>query len=229
MLDISGNLFYLLQSTLSESENGDYTIFNTPYSQYSKITTEYRYYYNFGDYNKMAFRLLGGIGVPYGNSETLPFVKQFFIGGTNSIRAFGVRMLGPGTYRPENTGSIGNFYDQSGDIKLEANAEYRFTIYNLVKGALFLDAGNIWLLNPDESKPGAVFNGNNFYNEIAVGTGLGLRLDTDFFVIRLDLGVPLRKPWLPENDRWTFDTINFGSGEWRSENLVLNIAIGYPF
>jgi outer membrane protein assembly factor BamA len=118
--------------------------------------------------------------------------------------------------------------DQSGDLKIEFNTEYRAKIYGIVKGAVFLDAGNIWLLNDNLDKPGSKFT-KNFMNEIAVGTGVGLRFDLSFLVLRTDFAFPIRKPYLPEGRRWVIDAINIGSSSWRKENLIFNLAIGYPF
>jgi len=120
------------------------------------------------------------------------------------------------------------FIDQRGDIKLEGNAEYRFDIFKALKGAVFVDAGNIWLMRADTlHRPGGEFHASTFLNQIAVGTGVGLRLDFSFFVLRFDLAFPLRKPYL--DDPWVADEIDFGSRAWRKENLIFNIAIGYPF
>jgi outer membrane protein assembly factor BamA len=118
--------------------------------------------------------------------------------------------------------------DQSGDLKIEFNTEYRAKIYGIVKGAVFIDAGNIWLLNDNPDKPGSKFT-KNFMNEMAVGTGVGLRFDLSFLVLRTDFAFPIRKPYLPEGQRWVIDAINIGSGSWRKENLIFNLAIGYPF
>jgi outer membrane protein assembly factor BamA len=157
----------------------------------------------------------------------MPFIKQFFIGGTNSIRAFRARSIGPGTY--DNSVNAGVFLpDESGDVKLEFNTEYRAQIYNFIKGAVFIDAGNIWLMNDNADKPGSKFS-KDFLNELAVGTGVGLRFDFSFLVLRTDFAFPIRKPYLPDGQRWVLDDINFGSGTWRKENLVFNLAIGYPF
>src|SRR5690606_2963549 len=117
---------------------------------------------------------------------------------------------------------------QSGDLKLELNTEYRAKLFSIVHGALFVDAGNIWLVNEDENRPGGKFS-KDWFNENAVGTGDGLRFDITFLVLRLDLAFPLRKPWLPEGERWVLDDIDFGSKTWRRDNLVFNLAIGYPF
>ena len=107
--------------------------------------------------------------------------------------------------------------------------EYRFSIYRFFKGALFVDAGNVWLIKSNPANIGTPFSFSTFMNEIAVGAGAGLRIDVSFFILRFDLAMPLRKPWLPENERWVVDEIDFTSSTWRGENLILNVAIGYPF
>jgi outer membrane protein assembly factor BamA len=224
-IDLAGNSTSLILGA-NDSDNPK-TILGVPFSQYSKLELEFRHYYNFGKETTLASRIIAGAGIPYGNSKELPFIKQFFIGGTNSIRAFRARSIGPGTF---NGNEVTNTFlpDQSGDLKLEFSTELRTKIYKLVKGAVFVDAGNIWLLNENDEKPGAKFSGQ-FLKELAVGTGVGLRFDFNFLVLRTDLAFPLRKPYLPKGDRWVFDAINFGSGTWRKENLIFNLAIGYPF
>jgi len=179
-----------------------------------------------------------GFGYPYGNSSQLPYIKQYFIGGNNSIRAFRSRSIGPGTYRPANADSATFFPDESGDLKLEMNTELRYQFNKIVGAAVFLDAGNIWLYHKDTTtvpghpdqllRPGVQFT-SHFLSQLAVGTGIGLRLNFTILLLRLDLGMPLRKPWLPEGQRWVLNKIDFGSSEWRRKNLILNIAIGYPF
>ena len=144
------------------------------------------------------------------------------------MRAFRSRSLGPGTYLAEKNADVGFIPDQSGDIKLEMNTELRFKIIKPVYGAAFVDAGNIWLYNENKYKPGAKFS-KDFLNELAVGTGLGLRVDITILVLRLDVAFPLRKPWLPETERWVINDINFGNSTWRKDNLIFNLAIGYPF
>ena len=149
------------------------------------------------------------------------------MGGSNSIRAFRARTLGPGSYDPRVQNAT-FFFDQSGDVKLEFNAEYRANIYKFLNAAIFADAGNVWLINEDITRPGGKFS-KDFAKEIAVGAGVGLRLDFSILILRLDLAMPLRIPYYEENDRWTFDRIDFGNSAWRRDNLILNIAIGYPF
>ncbi len=248
-IDIAGNLVRLYQNNITKPEDDPYKIFGSSYSQYVKNDIDFRYYWQPDVHNKIATRLIIGGGYPFGNSTTLPYIKQFSIGGANSIRAFPARSLGPGTYNVREDKTIRQnangvtFMDQRGDIKLEGNVEYRFDIYKFVKGALFIDAGNIWLWKSDSARsilnpvadvvptrvPGGKFNINDFHKELAVGTGFGLRFDFSFFVLRLDLGIPLRKPYLPESKRWVIKDIDFGSSTWRNDNLLFNIAIGYPF
>ncbi len=191
------------------------------FSTYSRFTADFRYYFQLGKKSKLASRVYAGVGIPYGHSRQLPYVKQFFAGGPNGVRAFRARTLGPGTYKIDEEKVATGFLDQNGDLKLEFNLEYRFDIYGFLKGAVFVDAGNIWLMNENPSQPGAAFNQETFLNELAVGGGLGLRMDFSFFVLRLDMAVPLRKPYLPADERWVKDITK--------ERPVLNIAIGYPF
>lgn len=231
-VDVAGNLMHLLQTGFS----GDTaTIFGRRYSQFVRGQIDFRFYYNLDRRNKLATRLIVGTGYAYGNSRTMPYIKQFAVGGSTSIRAFPARTIGPGTFDirdelpPQNgddTRTTSFFIDQRADIKLEGNIEYRFDIVSFLKGALFVDAGNIWLIESDEDRPGGKFRKDQFLDELAVGTGAGLRMDFNFFVLRFDLAFPLRRP--PDR-RWAFDEIDFASPSWRSDNLVLNIAIGYPF
>ncbi|GAC1425654.1 MAG: BamA/TamA family outer membrane protein [Chitinophagaceae bacterium] len=226
-IDLSGNIAGLV-SGADLKKGKEVTIFNAAFSQYLRGDADVRYYKQTGKNSVWASRLIAGLGYPYGNSSSLPFIKQFFIGGNNSIRAFRSRSLGPGTYKP-GLDSITKFLpDQSGDIKLEINTEYRFKLVSVVNGAVFADGGNIWLYNKDPLKPGAEFT-NQFMKQLAVGTGVGIRVDVSFLVLRLDLAFPLRKPYLPEGQRWVINQVDFGSGSWRRNNLVFNLAIGYPF
>jgi outer membrane protein assembly factor BamA len=167
-----------------------------------------------------------GIELPYGNSTILPNSRQFFVGDTNSLQAFVARSIGPGSYDPpvENI-SI----DQTGDIKLESNIEYRFGFSRLLRSAFFVDVGNIWLLYEDESRPGSAFSMNKALNELAIGSGFGLRIDAEFLVVRLDLAFPLKIPYRPAGNRWVIQDVRFFDPNWRKENLMLNFAIGYPF
>lgn len=227
-LGLSGNILGLV-SGADINAGKTYSLLGANFSQYIKMEHDFRHYLKIGENSQWASRIIAGIGYAYGNSRNLPYVKQFFIGGANSIRAFQARTLGPGSYLAPETTS-GFIPDQSGDIKLEANTEWRPKLFSIVRGAIFVDAGNVWLLNndPDQPKQGAVFT-KDFYKDIAVGTGFGLRFDLSFLVLRTDLAFPLRKPWLPDGQRWVINDINFGSSQWRKDNLVFNLAIGYPF
>ncbi|WP_312750723.1 translocation and assembly module lipoprotein TamL [Epilithonimonas hominis] len=225
-LDLAGNLTGLF-SGANVKDGKQKSIFGVPFSQYAKMEHDFRFYHKLGDKSSFASRFIGGIAYPYGNSDNIPFSKQFFSGGSNSIRAFRARTLGPGSFDPR-TIKQGYYFDQSGDIKLELNAEYRANIYKFLNVAFFADAGNIWLVNDDIQRPGAKFS-SDFLSEIAVGAGFGLRLDFSILILRLDLAMPFRIPYYEKGDRWTFDKINFGNSSWRRDNLILNIAIGYPF
>lgn len=207
------------------------SIINTPMSQYFRLDNDFRHYLKLGLGSQLATRFIAGYGHSFGNSVSLPYIKQFFIGGTNSLRGFRARTLGPGTYRDPNIDLGQISADQSGDIKLEFNTEYRPKIAGIVKGAVFMDAGNIWLQREETgpfARPGVKFS-KDFLKELAVDAGLGLRFDLTFLVLRTDLAFPIRKPWLPEGSRMVLGDINFADKQWRKDNLVFNLAIGYPF
>lgn len=222
LADVSGNLAGLITGA---SKDEPARIFGRRFNQYVKLEADGRYYRKLGQKSSWANRLIVGYGIPYGNSEQLPYIKQFFAGGTNSVRAFRSRTLGPGSF-PLLALDKTVFPDQTGDIKLEVNTEFRPHISGPLYGALFVDAGNIWLANEDPTRPGAKFS-KNFLNELAIGAGAGLRLDITMFVIRLDVAFPLREPW--EENPWLIRQINFKEKVWRRENIVYNLAIGYPF
>lgn len=224
LLDLSGNVAGLITGA-NIKKIDTVKIFNLPFSQYIKTEFDGRYYRKIGLSGTWANRAVIGYGLPYGNSSQLPYIKQFFVGGANSLRGFRSRTLGPGTFR--DTKANRKFYpDQTGDIKLEFNTEYRQKISGPLYGAAFIDAGNVWLKNSDTSRPGAKFS-STFLRELAVDAGLGLRVDITLFVIRLDVAVPLRKPWVdPAN---VIGDIRFREKTYRQENVVYNIAIGYPF
>ena len=226
-IDLAGNIAGLVSG--ANVQKGDtIKLFDVPFSQFIKIENDFRHYYKLGPDSQLASRVIVGAGYAYGNSNEMPFIKQFFIGGTNSLRAFRARSIGPGSFDVASTNTNTFLPDQSGDFKLEFNTEYRAKIYGLLKGALFLDAGNIWLLKENTDKPGAKLS-KKFLNELAVGAGAGLRFDFSFLILRTDFAFPIRKSYLPDGNRWVVDQINFGSGAWRKENLIFNLAIGYPF
>ncbi|MCM8570139.1 outer membrane protein assembly factor [Gramella jeungdoensis] len=225
-LDIAGNTFGLIGK---EAESGKKEVFGLEYAQYAKVDADFRYHFRLGDSQVIATRLFAGYGIPYGNSDVMPFSKQYFSGGPYSVRAFRTRSLGPGDYTPPEDGDVG-YRDQYGNIRLEANAEYRFPIITYLNGAFFIDAGNVWTskVNPDlqpegseeQNQPANIgqFSGN-FINEFGIGGGVGLRIDIQNFVIRFDLAAPMHDPSLPAGQRWDFDITN----------PVFNFAIGYPF
>lgn len=225
LIDLSGNIAGLFSG--ADVKNGkEVTIRNVPFSQYIKFELDGRYYRKLGLYSTWANRIIIGVGIPYGNSVQLPFIKQFFIGGNNSLRGFRSRSVGPGTYRyPGNA----NFLpDETGDIKLELNTEFRMRISGPLYGALFIDAGNIWLMSDSTytHKPGGEFTGK-FLNQLAVDAGIGFRFDITLFVIRFDIGFPLRKPW--EQNPWMINQMRINNSQWRRENIIYNLGIGYPF
>lgn len=226
-LDLSANLYGLIRGA-NAKEGRQYKIFDANFAQYVKAEADLRHYMKLGPNSILASRAMAGIGYTHGNSTVMPYVKQFFMGGPNGLRAFRARALGPGSYTPEFYGEDNFFADQTGDIKLELNTEYRAKLASIVHWAMFVDAGNIWLQNADPDKPGAQFS-SNFIKEMAVGAGLGLRFDFSFLVLRTDLAMPLRIPYRPEGQRWVFDEIDFRNSDWRRRNLVFNLAIGYPF
>ncbi|MBI6118888.1 translocation and assembly module lipoprotein TamL [Salegentibacter maritimus] len=212
-LDIAGNL---VDAISGHSEEDPQTFLGLKYAQYAKADIDFRYHLKTGRDSKIASRLFAGYGLPYGNSDVLPFTKQYFAGGPYSVRAFNTRSLGPGTYTPP--GEDGAFFDQAGNIRLEANLEYRFPLFPYLYGAVFADAGNVWYTGENSTLEGGKFS-KDFMNELGIGTGFGLRVDIQSFVIRVDLAAPLHDPSLKEGERWEFDYAN----------PVLNFAIGYPF
>ncbi len=247
-VELSGNLLWLGYQAFSgrtPSEAAPYRLLGRPFAQYARLELDYRAFFPLTRNQKLAFRFLGGVGVPYGNAQVLPYLKQFFTGGPVSLRAFGLRQVGPGSFRPRgDTGSGGDeltFVDQTGALLLEGSAEYRFPIYSYLKGAAFVDAGNVWLLpgNEGTGQPGreqrrideGTFALDSALSELAIGAGVGLRLDVDFFVLRVDVATPLRNPGFSPGQRWTFSRMRWLDPDWLLDrnNLRLNVAIGYPF
>lgn len=220
LVDLSGNLIGL---AMGAKKSNPKELFGAQFSQYIKTEADTRYYLGIGRNMQWANRVIFGFGMPTGQSNQLPYVKQFFVGGNNSLRAFRSRSVGPGRYfagQNSGAGKNGGFYpDQTGDIKLELNSELRFKIYSIFDGAVFADAGNIWLYNENPQQPGAKFT-KDFLKELAIGVGAGLRMDLTILLLRIDVATPLRKPWLVPPAQ----TLNI-----ENKNLVLNLAIGLPF
>ncbi|MDD3876948.1 MAG: BamA/TamA family outer membrane protein [Bacteroidales bacterium] len=216
----SGNALRLFSNIIDApiDEFGSYKIFKIRYAQFLKFDIDYRYYHIVNSRSLLAFRAFGGLGLPYGNLTVIPFDKAFYAGGTNGIRAWKIYQLGPGGF---NDVSGSGIY-KTGDIHLESNIEYRFDIYSYLKGAMFVDAGNIWFRTPNDQFPNAEFKLNNFYKEIAIGGGIGARLDFSFFIVRFDAAIPLRNPANPEGERWEFNNILL-------KKVNFNLGIGYPF
>lgn len=220
----------LLMGLTNRNKNEIGTIFGEVYSQFFRIENDVRYRHDFTRNFSWANRAIVGVGLPYGNSLHLPFVNQFFVGGNNSLRAFRARGIGPGSYYSETASTAEKFLaTNTGDIKIEFNTELRYKLNSLFSTAMFVDAGNVWLYKePYIYDERAVFT-KDFMKEMAVGGGIGLRMDFSFVIFRIDVATPFRKPWESEKDRWVFDQINLKSKSWRRENIVWNFAVGLPF
>jgi len=218
-LESSGNVLSLGNKLTSseKDEDGNYSFLNIKFAQYIRTDADFRYYHYFTSDNLIVFRSAIGIGIPYGNSKSLPFEKSFYVGGANSMRGWQIRALGPGAYN--DTSMIK--YDNIGDILIEENIEYRFPIYNFLKTAIFCDVGNIWLLNKSNDFPEGEFNTKNFYKQLAVDAGMGIRFDFNFFILRIDAALPIKKPTAA--DKW----INIKKASF--QDIVWNFGIGYPF
>jgi len=218
---IGGNLLYLvaLASKFDKDQSDRYTILNTPFAQFIRVEPDFRGYFVFNQTHTLAFRGLIGVGVPYLNSRSMPFEKSFSAGGATDMRGWRARRLGPGSYN-QGTGFI---FDQFADLKMLLQAEYRLTIIKQIELGFFVDAGNIWALNKDPNRPGAEFNIKRFHNEIALGAGIGVRINLGFFIFRVDPGIPLYDPTIvPTPNRWVVPYLKFKS-------IVWNFAINYPF
>lgn len=215
----AGNLFWSIWELAGDK--GEKELFNTPFSQFVKGSTQLVYSCRLGGSHWLYSRAAVGAAHAYGNSSQVPYSEQFYVGGANSIRAFAVRSIGPGSYRAPGA-SVGNYFDQTGTFKFEANLEYRFPIYGMFKGAMFVDAGNVWLLENDPQRPGGTLSGSRFLRDLALGTGVGLRFDMDMLVVRGDLGIGLHAPYDTGKSGY-FNMPSFG------KSLAFHLAIGYPF
>lgn len=221
-LETAGNLLYAGFSAFGNQPGvGSYQILGVDFAQYLKADIDFRSYIFLDEDISLILRGFAGVGYAYANSRSMPFVKQYFSGGANSIRAWQVKDLGPGSYNDPNESTYPN---QTGDVKLEANMEYRFKLFWKLEAAFFLDAGNIWSLSSEDDREGAGFDFNRFYREIAVGTGVGARAVFSFLILRFDLGIPLRSPYAIEGSNWLP-----GNSGVSGSDLTINIAIGYPF
>ncbi|GAB3807641.1 BamA/TamA family outer membrane protein [Spirosoma humi] len=228
--EAAGNLasLFFRKPILNDNRNG---IFGAAYAQFLRFDVDGRLYRRLTSKITWANRLFAGVGITYGNSanRSLPFTKQYFVGGSNSIRAFRPRAIGPGLFTRDTIRNVPIFQDGGGDIRLEANTEIRAKFNKYIEGAVFVDAGNVWSYSDSNTfGPEALFT-NTFYKQIAIGTGVGIRIDLSYFLIRLDVATPLRKPYKTEGSEWIIDKMAFGSRDWRKQNLVFNIGVGYPF
>ncbi|MBN2681647.1 MAG: BamA/TamA family outer membrane protein [Bacteroidales bacterium] len=219
-VETAGNVFSTYNSIFKTAKTDDsYTVLGTKYAQYFKTDLEFKYNFAINKNSQIVCRFFNGLALPFGNTSAIPFVKQYFGGGANGMRAWQVYKLGPGSYIQSIVRPF-----QTADYKLEANIEYRFNLFWMLDGALFVDAGNIWSVSKNDDRPGALFNPDLFYKEIAIGTGFGLRFDFSFFVFRTDLGIKVKDPMENEGERWIF--LDNGLKKY---DYVINLAIGYPF
>ena len=221
-IETAGNLLYGIAVGIhgERAQMAGYELFGLPFSQYVRAEMDYSHHFVFGQKTDLVVRAGLGVGYSYGNSQSLPYEKGFFIGGNSTIRAWPLYQLGPGGYRhPDDSPD----FERLGDVYMVFNLEQRFPIIGGLMGAVFLDAGNIWLMRPNEAYPNGEFRFNKFYKDFAFGTGFGLRYDFKFFVIRMDIGIPLRDPALQETgDTWVIKSLGWN-------DLLFNFGIGYPF
>ena len=223
-IETAGNVLHSLAKTLHLDRNSDgqYTLFNIAYAQYVKGDFDYTKAFRFDENNSLVFHAALGIAYPYGNSRVLPFEKRYFSGGANSVRGWGVRRLGPGRYRGTD-GSI-DFINQTGDMRLDLNLEYRTHLFWKLNGALFIDAGNIWTLREYDEQPGGQFRFDEFHKQIAVAYGLGFRLNFDYFILRFDMGMKAVNPaYETTREHWPLFHPRM------SRDFNFHFAVGMPF
>lgn len=221
--EIAGNLLFAISSIFAYRSNyreDPYRVFGIHYSQYFKMEADYGFLHRFDDRNALALHAGVGVGVPYGNSEMIPFEKRFYGGGANGVRGWDVRTLGPGSYPGKN--SVSDFINQCGDIRLEMNAEYRAKLFWVIELGAFIDIGNIWTIRDYPNQPGGVFRFDKFYKQLAASYGLGLRLDFDYFLLRFDVGMKAHNPAMGERP-WPLI-----SPRWHRDSSF-HFSIGYPF
>ncbi|WP_319505256.1 BamA/TamA family outer membrane protein [Bacteroides graminisolvens] len=220
-LESAGNVMYAISNLtkLSKNSDGEYSLLNIPYAQYVKGDFDFSRNIVIDDKNAIAYHVGVGIAVPYGNSKSIPYIKQYFSGGANSVRGWSVRELGPGSFPGD-----GNYLNQSGDIKFDASIEYRSKLFWLLQGALFVDAGNIWTIKEYENQPGGQFDISKFYKQIAFAYGLGIRIDLDYLVFRIDGGMKALNPaYSSGKQRYPILNPNF------KRDFTFHLAVGYPF
>ena len=220
--ETAGNLLYGLShiSRQKADENGSYKALGIRYSQYFKAEVDYAITHYFDRRQSVAFHVGTGVAVPYGNSDVLPFEKRFYSGGANSVRGWGVRTLGPGSYNSNN--NLSYFYYQCGDIRFDVNLEYRAKLFWVVELGLFMDAGNIWTIKDYENQQGGVFKFNEFYKQIAAAYGAGIRLDFKYFLVRVDMGMKAHNP-AQGQEKWPLTHPNF------KRDSEFHFTVGYPF
>lgn len=215
----SGNLLSAFNNTgLIQTVDNYHEILGIRYAQYIRFAFDFRYFHYTKGENQIATRFMLGAGIPYGNSNDMPFEKSFYAGGTNGMRGWQFRELGPGTFSNPDKLNI----ERIGDIQLEFNLEYRFPIYSIFKGAVFTDIGNIWTMKESETFVGGEFHFDTFYKQLAADAGVGLRLDISFLLFRLDVAAPMVNPAYPEGQRWRISKLQLN-------DFILNFGIGYPF
>lgn len=219
--ETAGNLLYLISKISGQKrKDGAYKVFGIQYAQYVKADADYTFTHNFNPRNALAFHAGLGIGVPYANSSMIPFEKRFYAGGANSVRGWGVRTLGPGSYRSRNL--MTDFINQCGDIRLDLSLEYRTKLFWVMESGLFIDAGNVWTIHNYENQPGGMFKFNRFYEQIALSYGCGIRLDFTYFLLRLDLGFKAYNP-ASGQERWPLI-----HPHWKRD-ATFHFSVGYPF
>ncbi len=231
----AGGLLKAGFKTVYKLDNSFESTYKENFAQYTKFDFDARHYFTF-QRSVIAIRLYGGIGNPYGNSTTLPYIKQYFVGGPYSLRGWRVRTLGPGSFLSK-VAVQPNQIDRTGDIKGEMNGEYRFPITPLfggalkMNGAIFADAGNIWLANKDSTYVGGEFALKKLHQDIAMDVGAGTRFDiASFLTFRLDVAMPVKKPYIfNANSGWVWKDIDFSNSDWRKNNVIIQFSIGYPF
>ena len=223
-LDLSGNLAGFITGAKNYREK---VFIKVPFAQFVKLDLDIHYTIKLNNKISFANRFLIGLGIPYHNSKVLPFSKLYTIGGASSLRGFNAGGIGPGSLKPSALNQ-GLYQIIGGDMKLLFNTELRIPFSKYLSYAFFVDAGNTWTKDTLLFGPTAKIS-RNFYKEIAVSSGMGLRFDATILLIRFDFGVPLRKPFLPDGNKWVINNLNFGNTAWRKENLIFNIAIGLPF